>query len=224
MGLGLGIVVIWLCHRLNLQMAMMPALHYIQNLGVWGPVAFVAIYNVTTVLMLPASLLSLGAGVLYGVGWGTVYVLIAALIGATLAFLIGRYLSRDWVRQQMQDHPQFRAIETAIATEGLRFVFLVRLSPIVPFNLLNYALGLTPISLRDYIIGSLGILPGTFLYVSLGALAGDLTQLRSQAMPVNPHTQILNWTLQAFGILTTLAVTIYLTKVTRAILKSAENS
>lgn len=215
---------IGLSHRLNLQMAMLPTLNYIQSLGALGPVLFVVIYNLATVLMLPASLLSLGAGVLYGIGWGTVYVLIAALIGATLAFLIGRHVSRDWVRRQMQDHPQFRAIETAIAREGLRFVFLVRLSPIVPFNLLNYALGLTPISLRDYVIGSFGIVPGTFLYVSLGALAGDLTDLRSQAAPVTPQTQILNWTLQAFGILTTLAVTIYLTKVTRAILKSAEES
>jgi uncharacterized membrane protein YdjX (TVP38/TMEM64 family) len=122
--------------------------------GSVGIIAFVVIYNLATVLFIPGSLLTLGGGALYGVVWGSVYVVIAATLGATIAFLIGRYYARGWVAKQMQGHPKFQAIDQAVAKEGVKIVLLTRLSPVFPFNLLNYAFGVTCVSLKDYVIGT----------------------------------------------------------------------
>src|SRR5690606_28498352 len=113
-----------------------------------------------TVLLIPGSALTLGAGALFGVFWGTVYASTGATLGATCAFLIGRYLARDWVAARIARRPAFVAIDRAVAEEGWKIVGLTRLSPIFPFVLLNYAFGLTRVSLRDYVFASwLGMLP-----------------------------------------------------------------
>ncbi|MEK0189705.1 TVP38/TMEM64 family protein, partial [Microcoleus anatoxicus] len=118
----------------------------IQDLGWWGPVAFVATYNIATILFIPGAVLTLGGGVLFGLWWGSVYVFVAATLGATFAFLIGRYLSRDRLVKYMENHPKFQALDRAICQEGLKIVFLTRLCPLFPFNLLNYVLGITQVS------------------------------------------------------------------------------
>jgi uncharacterized membrane protein YdjX (TVP38/TMEM64 family) len=115
----------------------------IEHLGAWGPVAFIVTYNLATVLFIPGSVLTVGGGVIFGLWWGSVYVFVAASLGATFAFLIGRYLSRDRVVKYMEAHPKFKALDRAVAQEGLKIVFLTRLCPLLPFNLLNYALGIT---------------------------------------------------------------------------------
>jgi uncharacterized membrane protein YdjX (TVP38/TMEM64 family) len=158
----------------QLQQLIYTALAWIKTLGYLAPVAFIGIYNLATILLIPGSLLTLGGGFIFGVVWGSVYVLIAATLGATFAFLIGRYLSRNWVRQQLDKYPKFKAIEAAVSKEGLKVVLLTRLSPVFPFNLLNYAFGVTGVSLQDYVIGSIGMIPGTILYVYIGSLVGDL--------------------------------------------------
>ena len=186
------------------------ALHWVKNLGFWAPIAFIIIYNVATVLLIPGSILTLGGGVLFGLFKGSIYVFIAATLGAILAFLIGRYLSRDWVYQQMQKHPKFNAIEGAVAQNGLKIVFLCRLSPILPFNLLNYAFGITQISLKDYILGSLGMIPGTIMYVYIGSLAGDLTMLDIVTQTTMPQAYFAQWLISAIGLMATIAITIYL--------------
>ncbi|HET7692767.1 MAG TPA: TVP38/TMEM64 family protein [Gemmatimonadota bacterium] len=127
------------------------------------------------VLVVPGSVLTLGTGFLLGPGWGLLVVSIGSTLGATAAFLVGRKLGRDWVRERLGGHERLSGVDGAIEREGLKVVLLLRLSPLIPYNALNYALSLTGVSLRDYVIGSwLGMLPGTVLYVALGAGARSL--------------------------------------------------
>jgi uncharacterized membrane protein YdjX (TVP38/TMEM64 family) len=188
---------------------------WVNSLGFFGPIGYIFIYNLATVLFIPGSLLTLKGGCLFGVFWGSVYVIIAAIIGATLAFLIGRYLSRDWVSQQIGKHPKFKAIDLAVAKEGWKIVLLTRLSPIFPFNLLNYAFGVTQVSLKDYILGSIGIIPGTVMYVYIGSLATDLAMINTPHQPTTPETQIWQWVMRVIGLIATIAVTIYITKIAK---------
>jgi len=117
---------------------------------------------------LSGSALTLGAGILFGVLRGSIIVSIAATLGATAAFLIARYVAREWVARKIAAHPKFAAVDQAVASEGWKMVGLIRLSPIFPFSLMNYAFGLTRVSLRDYFFASwIGMLPGTVMYVPL---------------------------------------------------------
>lgn len=191
------------------------ALSWVEGLGPLAPAAFIIIYILACVLFVPGSILTIGAGILFGLVWGTVYVSIAATLGATCAFLIGRYAARDWVAAKLEGNPKFKAIDTAVAREGWKIVGLTRLSPIFPFNLLNYAFGLTHVSLVDYFFASwAGMIPGTIMYVYIGSLAGDLTQLG--------HTQAVHtparWALDIVGLIATVLVVIYVTRIgTRAL-------
>lgn len=197
-----------------LQATLQNALMGIKDLGIVGVLAYIVIYNLATILFIPGSLLTLGGGALYGVVWGSIYVFIAATLGATLAFLIGRYITRDWVNRQIANNAKFEAIEAAVAQEGLKIVFLARLSPIFPFNLLNYAFGVTQVSLRDYVLGSVGMIPGTVMYVYLGSLAGDVSAIGTQPT-LDPQTQLLQWTLRIIGLMATVAVTLYVTHIAK---------
>lgn len=200
---------------LNIQLLLQQSLIWVKKLGTIGPIAFIIIYNLATILFIPGSVLTLGSGVLFGVFWGSIYVFIAATFGATFAFLIGRYLSRDWVCKQIAKYPKFQAIDRAVAREGWKIVFLTRLSPLFPFNLLNYALGITQVSLKDYIFGSIGMFPGTVMYVYIGSLAGDIAMIGTQK-PTNP---ILEWTIRIIGFVATVAVTVYVTRIARKALE-----
>ncbi len=205
--------------QLNFQGLLQTSIIWVQNLGVFGPLAFIIIYNFATLLFIPGSLLTIKGGCLFGLFWGSVYVLIAAIFGATFAFLIGRYLSRDWVCQQLEKHPKFKAIDRAVAQKGFKIVLLTRLSPIFPFNLLNYAFGITQVSLKDYILGSIGMIPGSVMYVYIGSLAGDLAMINTPHQPTTPETQIGQWILQIIGLIATIAVTIYATRIAQKALQ-----
>lgn len=208
--IGLG----FLARQLQLQSLLQNALLWVQSLGVVGPIAFIGLYVLATVLLIPGSLLTLGGGVLFGVVLGSVYVFIAAALGATLAFLIGRYLARGWVARQIEGNSKFQAIDRAIAREGLKIVILTRLSPVFPFNLLNYALGITQVALKDYILGFLGMLPGTLMYVYIGSLAGNLATIGTNPT-ANPQAQTIQWVIRLVGFLATVAVTVYVTRIAR---------
>lgn len=194
------------------------ALEWIGSLGVLGGITFIALYIVATVAFLPGSILTLGAGVVFGVVLGAVYVFIGATLGAIAAFLIGRYWARGWVSQKIAGNQKFAAIDKAVAAEGLKIVLLTRLSPIFPFNLLNYAFGLTGVSLKDYVLGAIGMIPGTILYVYIGSLAGNLAQIGTENQPTNLSVQ---WAIRIIGFLATVAVTVYTTHLARKAL--AEN-
>lgn len=186
------------------------ALEAIARLGPWGPVLFVLLYVAATVFFLPGSVLTLGAGFVFGVGLGAVVVSISATLGATAAFLVARYVARSWVARKIEGDARFRAIDEAVARDGWKIVGLLRLSPVVPFNLLNYAFGLTRVSLRDFVLASwIGMMPGGLMYVYLGSIAG---QLAGAARP--PRTPV-EWAFYGVGLVATVAATIYVTRVAR---------
>ncbi len=196
----------------NPQEILRNALEWVDSLGAVGAIAFMLIYVIATVAFLPGSILTLGAGVVFGVALGSIYVFISATIGATLAFLVGRYFARGWISNKIAGNDKFAAIDRAVGQEGLKIVLLTRLSPVFPFNLLNYGLGVTGVSLKDYVIGSVGMIPGTIMYVYLGSLAGNIATIGGADQPTNPT---ITWAIRIIGFLATVAVTLYVTKVAR---------
>ena len=187
-------------------------LEWIQNLGFWAPIIFILIYIIATVLLISGAVLTLGAGAIFGLVKGYVYVSIASTLGATAAFLIGRYLAREWVAKQIENKPRFQAVDGAVAKQGWKIVGLTRLSPVFPFVFLNYAFSITQVSTRDYILASwLGMLPGTLMYVYFGSLARDLASLGTTSQENNN----LVWILRIIGLIATVAVTLYITKIAK---------
>ncbi|MFM6057199.1 MAG: TVP38/TMEM64 family protein [Microcystis aeruginosa] len=201
----------------NPQTILFRALTCVDSLGSVGAIAFIIIYILATVAFFPGSILTLGAGVVFGVVLGSFYFFIGATIGATAAFLVGRYLARGWVAEKIQGNNKFQAIDEAVGKEGLKIVLLTRLSPIFPFTLLNYAYGVTGVSLKDYLIGCAGMIPGTIMYVYIGSLAGSLATIGTSAPATNP---VLLWTIRLIGFIATVAVTLYVTKIARQALAS----
>src|SRR5262249_12113123 len=126
-------------------------LAWVRALGFWGPAAFIGAFAMCAVLLLPVLGLLLAGGALWGVVFGTIYVMTGAALGSTLAFFVARYLVRGFVQRYVERHPKLAAIDRAVETEGLRLVFLLRLSPVVPFILLNYVLGVSRVRYRDYL-------------------------------------------------------------------------
>lgn len=185
---------------------------WVQGLGPWGPLAFVLGYAVAAVAFVPGSLLTLVGGAVFGLLWGTVYVFAGATLGAAGAFLVARHLARPAVERRVQGDRRFERIDRAVAGEGAKIVLLLRLSPVLPFNALNYALGLTRVSFRDYLLASVGMLPGTLLYVYYGKVAGDVAALLGGA-GVERGTGY--YAVLALGLLATVAVTIVVTRVAR---------
>ena len=191
-------------------------LQWVNGLGALGGVVFIGIYILATLAFLPAAVLTLGAGVIFGVIWGSLYVFIGATLGAVAAFLVGRYVARGWVKEKISSYKKFANIDQAVSKEGLKIVFLIRLSPLFPFNLLNYALGVTSVSFKDYFLASFGMIPGTIMYVYLGHLAGDLALIGNKSQPDN---MIPHWVIQIIGLIATIAVTVYVTKIAKKALK-----
>ncbi|HEV8694169.1 MAG TPA: TVP38/TMEM64 family protein [Lysobacter sp.] len=160
------------------------ALHdRVENAGVAAPLIFMSLYAAAAVLFLPGSVLTIAGGALFGPVWGTLYSLTGATLGATLAFLVARYLASDWVARKAGG--RLKQLIEGVEAEGWRFVAFVRLVPLFPFNLLNYALGLTRIRLSHYILATcICMLPGGLAYTYLGyagreAVAGSEGSIRN---------------------------------------------
>lgn len=185
---------------------------WVQGLGAWGPLAFIAGYVVATVAFIPGSLLTLAAGAIFGVPRGVAYVLAGATLGSIAAFLVSRYVARRAIERRVAGNARFAAIDQAIGAQGRRIVLLLRLSPVVPFTLLNYALGLTQVRLADYATASVGMLPGTLLYVYYGKLAGDLAALAGGAAPPRGPEY---YAVLGLGLAATIAVTTIVTRTAR---------
>ncbi|MBD2233020.1 TVP38/TMEM64 family protein [Phormidium tenue FACHB-1052] len=204
----------------SLQQQLVQALAWIDGLGAIAPLAFILLYIVITVAFVPASIVTLGAGVVFGVLKGSALVFVGAMLGATAAFLVGRYVARGWVASKIANNPRFRAVDNAIARDGRKIILLLRLSPVFPFNLLNYSLGLSQISLKDYVVGTVGILPGTIMYVYLGSLVGNLATLGADSSQP-PEAATVQWILRIIGLVATVAVTLYITRIARRALTEA---
>jgi uncharacterized membrane protein YdjX (TVP38/TMEM64 family) len=204
----------------NLQELLRTALKWIESLGAYGGFAFMVIYIIATVAFIPGTILTLGAGVVFGVIWGSIYVFIGATLGAIAAFLIGRYLVRDGISKKIEGNEKFAAIDQAVAYSGFKIVLLTRLSPLFPFNLLNYAFGITAVRLKDYAIASIGMLPATVMYVYIGSLASDIARIDGE----NQSTDTVKWIIRIIGFMATVAVTIYATRLARKAIADLPNA
>lgn len=157
--------------------------HMLAGFGGWGPLVFIAGDTLATIVFLPGWLFGLAAGLLFGPWWGALWSLLGATLGATVSFLAARYLVGDWARRGSRGF--LKRLIDGVEAEGWRFVALVRLVPLFPFNLSNYALGLTRLRLDHYFWATLfGMVPGTVAYTWLGyagsaAANGDRTALRA---------------------------------------------
>jgi len=191
---------------------------WVNGLGVWGPVVFILGYAAAVVAFVPGSVLTLAAGAIFGLVQGTVYVFVAAVLGSAAAFLVARHIARGAVERRIAQNPRFGAIDRAVAAEGRKIVFLLRLSPVFPFTLLNYVLGLTRVRFADYLVASLGMLPGTVLYVYYGKLAGDVATLAAGAPAPRGEGY---WAVLALGLAATVAVTTVVTRAAGRALREA---
>lgn len=185
---------------------------WVDGLGYWGPLAFVAAYVAATVLFVPGSVLTLAGGAIFGVLNGTLIVWIAATLGSGAAFLIARYGARSWVAAQLEQRPKFAAVDRAVAANGLKIAFLLRLSPVFPFNFMNYALGLTRVRFRDYMLAATGMLPGTLLYVYYGRVIGDVAAVAGGQAPDRDASYYI---VTGIGLVATVAVTAVVTRIAR---------
>ena len=191
---------------------------WVDGLGLLGPVVFVLGYAAAVVAFVPGSVLTLAAGAIFGVPRGTLLVFLAAVLGSTAAFLLARSGMRGWVERRLAGDSRFAAIDRAVGNEGRKIVFLLRLSPIFPFNLLNYALGLTRVSLADYVLASLGMIPGTLLYVYSGKLAGDVAAVAGGA---GVERGAGYYAVLGIGFVATVVVTTAVTRIARRALADA---
>jgi uncharacterized membrane protein YdjX (TVP38/TMEM64 family) len=184
---------------------------WVQRFGVLGIVVFGVAYILAVVVLTPAWPLTVAAGFIFGF-WAIPLVVVVATLGATLAFLMARYALRDRVEAMTRDRPLLRALDKAIEDEGAKVVVLLRLSPLVPFNLQNYFFGVTQVHLGAYLISTFfGIMPGSALYVYFGTLG--------HAAAIGPETDSLKLALLALGLVAKIAVIVVITRKARALLR-----
>ncbi len=181
---------------------------WVEQRGVWGYVVFVLAYAVATVFFFPGSVMTIGAGLAFGLWKGFAVVSAGATLGAALAFLVARYFVRSRVEKAAKDNPKFAAMDEAIGKEGWKMVALLRLSPLLPFNLSNYLYGVTKIGFWPYLAASwIGMLPGTFLYVYLGAAGKEASGGSGGGS--------WKWVLFGAGLIATVVVTIWISRVAK---------
>jgi uncharacterized membrane protein YdjX (TVP38/TMEM64 family) len=187
---------------------------FVKGLGVWGVLAFAAAYIATILLFGPASVLSIAAGVAFGL-WAVPLVLVVGTTAGALAFLIARYLARDRVAAALEGHPNFQAVSRAIDAEGWKVVGLIRLSPPVPFAVTSYFFGVTNVGFWPYLLVTLvGILPATLVYVNIGAMGHSLG--------TGGGNPALQWALLALGVVATGVAGVLVTRKARETLHAAD--
>lgn len=195
----------------------------VRKLDGWGPVAVGAAYIPACLLFIPGSPLTLFGGFAFGgtfrgLAVVTACISVGSTVGASAAFLVGRTVARQWIEKKMAGNLRFRAIDAAVGSQGFKVVLLTRLSPVFPFNLLNYAFGLTRVSFRDYVLASwIGMLPGTIMYVYLGSTAAQLADVLVGNVAKSPAQQVLFYT----GLAATVVITILITRISRRALAAA---
>jgi len=189
---------------------------WIRHLGLVGAFIFIGVYALSAVLFLPGAIFTIAAGLVYGIGGGTAVALAGATLGAGLAFLVARYLVRGRIEEFARKNRRFGAIDDAIGQEGWKIVGLLRLSPLIPFNVSNYFYGVTSIGFWPYLLAScVGMLPGTLLYAYLGAIGQ--AGLEGGKKGYSP----LQWTFLGAGLLATIAVTVFVSRVAKKALRKS---
>jgi uncharacterized membrane protein YdjX (TVP38/TMEM64 family) len=199
----------WLHH-------MVDWMRFIQSVGPLGWFLFIGLYALCCLLFIPASLLTVACGAVYGFWGGSILALTGNGLGSLLSLLITRYLLKDWMRHRLEKNPRLRDVERALAKDDWKLVFLTRLSPIMPFSLINYSLGLSNISPWRFLLATeLGAVPAICVYVYVGTLVGNLARIGPELKEHRP----LEWTIQGAGLLIVIGVTIYVTRLVNRALK-----
>jgi len=222
------IILIAILAALFLAMKFLPVREWLRNfndwvgqMGVAGIFIFIAVYAVATVLLAPGSILTIGAGFALGLWIGFLAVSAGATLGAALAFLIARFIARGKVEAIAQRNEKFRQIDNAIGKQGTKLIFLLRLSPVIPFNVSNYFYGLTGVKFWPYVLASwIGMMPGTFLYVYIGTAGKAAVAAAAGAEPVQHGWQY--WTFLSIGLAATIIATIWVTKIARGAVRKTE--
>ena len=193
---------------------------WVGQMGTAGIFVFILVYAVATVLLAPGAILTIGAGFAFGLWKGFLAVSAGATLGASLAFLVARFIARDKVEAIAKGNEKFRKIDNAIGKQGAKLIFLLRLSPVIPFNLSNYFYGLTGVKFWPYVLASwIGMMPGTFLYVYIGT-AGKAAVIAAGGEAMQHGWQY--WTFMSGGLAVTVIVTIWVTKIARGALRRTE--
>src|SRR6266699_6065513 len=194
---------------------------WVGKMGLAGIFIFIAVYAAATVLLAPGAILTIGAGFAFGLWKGFLAVSAAATLGASLAFLVARFVARDKIVAMARRNTKFQRIDNAIGKQGAKLVFLLRLSPVIPFNLSNYFYGLTAVKFWPYVLASwIGMMPGTFLYVYIG-VAGKAAIITAAGGEGVKHGWQY-WTFLGIGLAATVVVTIWVTKIARDALRKTE--
>jgi Uncharacterized conserved protein len=211
---------------LFLAMRFLPVQQWLRNfndwvgqMGVAGIFIFIGVYAVATVLVAPGAILTIGAGFAFGLWKGFLAVSAGATLGASLAFLVARFIARDKVEAIAKGNEKFHNIDNTIGKQGAKLVFLLRLSPVIPFNLSNYFYGLTSVKFWPYVLASwIGMMPGTFLYVYIGTAGKAAVSAAAGGEAIKHGWQY--WAFMSVGLAATIIVTIWVTKIARDALKS----
>ncbi len=193
---------------------------WVDGLGWVAPVAFTSIYAAAIPLLVPAGPFLLIAGILFGPFLGALYGLLGTVVGGAAAFALGRHLVRDWVAGRLESATGFSLFQEALRREGLRGAVLIRLSPVLPAWLINYALGVSPLGWRPYLLSSVSAVPTVLLYSLSGSGLGDLAALERGE---EPQRGTLHYAFLAAGIAATLAVSVLLGRRARRILETIED-
>jgi uncharacterized membrane protein YdjX (TVP38/TMEM64 family) len=204
LGVGTLVAILWLAG------GPLRFLHWIEGGSIGGVLAYAFVYVLATLLLLPPGVLNMAAGVMFGPVIGAVLALAANVLSAMITFVVSRSFARDWVAGRIARRRGLLAVDRALEKGGLKVVLLLRMSPVSPFSVLNYALGISRVRPRDYVVGSvLGTVPGTVLYVYIGSLLTDLAQIFTTRAGASARTLFLSVGLMAtiagFSIVTRLA-------------------
>lgn len=200
--------------------AILGLVEMVERLGAWAPVVFTAALALAVPLCLPTFPFLLASGVLFGPLLGVVWAALGAGLGGGIAFLLGRRLLRAWVERRLARESGFEALSRALRREGARSITLVRLSPVLPAWLVNYALGASRVRWRDYWLSTAAVLPAVALYALAGAGIGDLAALQRRGAP---DVGLASTFLLGAGVVATLAATVLLTRRARRILDRMES-
>jgi uncharacterized membrane protein YdjX (TVP38/TMEM64 family) len=199
--------------------AILQLLEWVRQQGDQAILVFILIDALWIILGMPASILSLGGAILFGFWRALFAVWIAASIASVVSFYLARYLLRGWLEKRLQRRPKFAAIDRAVGRSGWQIILLMRLSPIFPFGIFNYALGLTAVKFRDYFIGTLiGVIPGTAAYIYAGTLIRDLANLTGS----RPARTPLEWAFYVIGLIATVVVCVYIVRLARVTLAQSQ--
>lgn len=193
-----------------------PVVLQLQDVGPWGPVLFVLIYIGAAVILAPAFFLTVAAGAMFGVWWGSLVVFIGASLGASAVYALASPLAESALMHRVTRDPRVAAVKAAVTSEALWVTFLLRLSPLVPYNILNYALVLSGVRYRDFAVGFVGMIPAILMYTYYGKIVGDVAALAAGVAPPRGPEYY------ALVIVGLIAIVVSTTMITRAARRAIE--